>query len=231
MDFKLTRWYIIVMRKDAERTRQKILDATQSLVLKYGYGGMSIDDVILKAGVTKGALFYHFKSKEDLARALVQGFADQDRVQLEEMFRQAESLSGDPVQHLLLVIGLYAEFLRNAPDPMDGCLYASFCYQSGLLDPTTLQPVKEMVLYWRERMAAKIREAVRSHKTRIDVDAEALADQVMVTFEGAYVLTKTLNDFQILIRQLEQLRAYIALIFGKESEIASTARTAALTHA
>lgn len=207
------------MRRDGLATRNKILDATRGLVLKYGYGGMSIDDVIAKAGITKGALFYHFDSKEDLARVLLQRYAEHDRAQLDELLRRAEKLSNDPAQQLLIVLGLYIEFLESTR-PIDGCLYASFCYEGGLMDASTMKPVKEMVLYWRETLAAKIREALRAHKTRIPVDPVALADQALVTIEGAFVLSKTLNDFKIMVRQLEQLKAYVGLIFAKENELA-----------
>ena len=214
------------MRKDGMATRNRILDAAQSLALKYGYGGMSLDDVIAKSGITKGAFFYHFESKEDLAATLLRRYADRDRAQLDEMLQRAAKLSNDPAQQLLLLIGLYIEFLESASPRVDGSLYAPFCYESGLLEASTMKPVKEAVLYRRETLSGRIREALRVHTPRIPVDPEALADQFLVTLEGAFVLSKASGDNKIVTRPLTHLRAYLALIFAKESEIAAPPRTA-----
>lgn len=55
----------------SEVTRQKILDAAVDLFTDVGYEATSLGDIIDRVGVTKGALYYHFDSKESLARAIV----------------------------------------------------------------------------------------------------------------------------------------------------------------
>jgi len=49
--------------------RQKLLDAALSLIREKGYSSTSVDDLCTEAGVTKGAFFHHFKSKDALAVA------------------------------------------------------------------------------------------------------------------------------------------------------------------
>ncbi|MEV0415824.1 ScbR family autoregulator-binding transcription factor [Streptomyces sp. NPDC050448] len=55
----------------AEITRQAILDGAAIAFDRFGFGGASLSDVVKYAGVTKGALYFHFQSKEALARALM----------------------------------------------------------------------------------------------------------------------------------------------------------------
>jgi AcrR family transcriptional regulator len=55
----------------AERTRNAILDAAAEVFDERGFDGASLSDILARAGVTKGALYFHFSSKEELARALV----------------------------------------------------------------------------------------------------------------------------------------------------------------
>lgn len=55
----------------AERTRNQILDAAAEAFEARGFAGASLSDILARAGVTKGALYFHFASKEDLAKALV----------------------------------------------------------------------------------------------------------------------------------------------------------------
>jgi AcrR family transcriptional regulator len=61
----------VVRQERAERTRNAILDAAAAVFDEFGFNGASLSDILAKAGVTKGALYFHFSSKEDLAHALV----------------------------------------------------------------------------------------------------------------------------------------------------------------
>jgi len=61
-----------VSRRDplVRDTKQRILDAALEVFGEHGYRGASVDDVALAAGVTKGAVYYYFADKDDLARDL-----------------------------------------------------------------------------------------------------------------------------------------------------------------
>lgn len=56
----------------AERTRNAILDAAAEVFDERGFNGASLSDILAKAGVTKGALYFHFASKEELAQTLIE---------------------------------------------------------------------------------------------------------------------------------------------------------------
>jgi AcrR family transcriptional regulator len=56
----------------AERTRNAILDAAAVVFDERGFNGASLSEILAKAGVTKGALYFHFSSKEELAQAIIE---------------------------------------------------------------------------------------------------------------------------------------------------------------
>jgi len=56
----------------AERTRNAILDAAAEVFDQRGFSGASLSDILTKAGVTKGALYFHFSSKEELAKEIIE---------------------------------------------------------------------------------------------------------------------------------------------------------------
>ncbi|MFM9448691.1 ScbR family autoregulator-binding transcription factor [Streptomyces acidiscabies] len=60
------------MQERAETTKKAILVAAARLFEEYGYAGTSISDMAKASGYTSGALYFHFGSKEDLARSLVE---------------------------------------------------------------------------------------------------------------------------------------------------------------
>ncbi len=67
----------------AESTRRALLDSARSLFGERGYAGTSVDEVVRHAGLTKGALYHHFRDKDDLFRAV-----------LEEVKRDVTSAAG-----------------------------------------------------------------------------------------------------------------------------------------
>jgi AcrR family transcriptional regulator len=56
--------------KQLERAH-RILDAASTLILRWGYGKTTIDDIARQAGVAKGTIYLHWKTREDLFRALL----------------------------------------------------------------------------------------------------------------------------------------------------------------
>src|SRR5262249_19520888 len=92
--------------RDPERTREKILDAAQALILDHGFSAPSVDAVVTRAGITKGAFFHHFGSKADLAHELVRRYARMDQEHLAAHLERARRLASDPVQQILVLIGL-----------------------------------------------------------------------------------------------------------------------------
>lgn len=71
----------------AERTRSNILDAAAAVFDERGFSGASLSDILARADVTKGALYFHFSSKEELARALIDA-----QFSVEEPFDQDETI-------------------------------------------------------------------------------------------------------------------------------------------
>ncbi|MDC2959357.1 helix-turn-helix domain containing protein [Streptomyces gilvifuscus] len=61
-----------MVQKRAVRTREQVLDAAAEEFAAYGYMGTTLLDVVKRTGMTKGALYGHFSSKEELAAALVE---------------------------------------------------------------------------------------------------------------------------------------------------------------
>ncbi len=55
----------------AEQTRRALLHAAAEVFDEFGYAGASITRILKRAGVTAGALYFHFGSKEDLAKAVM----------------------------------------------------------------------------------------------------------------------------------------------------------------
>ena len=207
------------MPRDGTETRIQIMDAAQDLILQQGFAGTTVDAVLERTGLTKGAFFHHFKSKNELGHAVIQRFADRDRALLEDLIDRAERLSGDPVQQVLIAVGLLEEMAEDLTDPNHGCLFASYAYEAQLFDEEVHRIIRDAFHVWRERLAEKLRYAMEYRPPRVRVDVNELADMLSVVVEGAYVLGKSLGDSTMLARQLRHYRSYLELVFGLDSRL------------
>ncbi len=199
--------------RDPERTRERILDAAQALILDHGFGATTVDAVVTRAGITKGAFFHHFGSKADLARALVERYALLDRQLLEHHLGRARKLAADPLQQVLILIGLYEEEFEALDEPFPGCLFASYIYENKLFDEGTLEVLREATLMWRAVVRDLLEKVAAVHPPRVPVDIESLADLFYALTEGSYIMTKTLGDKTLLARHARHLKTYLELLF------------------
>jgi TetR/AcrR family transcriptional repressor of nem operon len=201
------------MPRDGTATRSKIMDVAQSMVLDVGLSGTSVEKVIEGAGVAKGTFFYHFKTKHDLAAALIERYADQDEHHFSDAMLKAEQLARDPRQQLLIFVGLFIEMTEQLEEPFPGCLYASYCYQSGAISRQSMAQVERMMRFWRERLGEKVKAVIGQYPPRIPVEALQVADHVLTTFEGAFILSKVMKEPKLASEQLVQCRNYLELLF------------------
>ncbi len=204
------------MPRDGTATRTRIMDAAEAIVLANGFSATTVDRVIDRAGVTKGSFFYHFDSKAALGRALVERFARLDLEHLEHYMERAERLASDPLQQMLVFIGLYREEMAALAEPYPGCLYAAYVQEAGLFESETLAVISDTVLVWRRRLRAKFEEIAARHPPRSEVDFDSLADMLTVLFEGSFIVSKILADPRTVAQQLDHYRAYLELLFGTE---------------
>ena len=201
--------------RDPEKTRESILDASRALILDHGFGATTVDAVVQRAGITKGAFFHHFGSKSELARELVDRHAENVRQHLEGHLARALKLSSDPLQQALILIGLYEEDFESMPEPYPGCLFASYIYENKLFDEGTLEVLRESALMFRRVVRERLDAIVAVYPPRVPVDMESLADLFYAVTEGSYVMTKTLADKTLLARHTRHLKTYLELLFGR----------------
>ena len=200
--------------RDAGRTRESILDAAQTLILDHGYGATTVDAVVGRAGITKGAFFHHFGSKAELARALLERYATLDREHLQRHLERARKLASDPLQQLLVLVGLYEEDFEALEQPFPGCLFASYVYENKLFEAGTLEVLRESTTMWRATMREMLERVAAVHPPKVPVDLESLADLFYAVTEGSFIMTNTLGDRSLLPRHARHLRTYLELLFG-----------------
>lgn len=197
-----------------EATKERILAAAEQLVFERGYAGTSLDEIIEKVGLTKGAFFYHFKSKEDLARAVIERFSKQEVVLFVQWAERATALADDPLQDILLFFKFFEEFVEGIENPLPGCLLASYAYQSGEFSDAINAQVQKELTDWGALYERKFEKLMEWRKPRMAATASELAEAAMCMIEGALLLGRVYKDSKLIVRQSAQFRNYLQLLFA-----------------
>lgn len=201
-----------VLQKPASN-RERLLDLAEKLVLQKGFASTSIEELIAGVGITKSGFFYHFKDKNDLARALMQRYLKSDAQILNDIFGRAAELHDDPLHGFLIGLKLFAEMMAKVYDVHPGCLAASVCYQDQLFDSQVRALNAEGMLAWRNRFRGHLQAIAERYPPKIEVDLDTLADMMMALVEGGIILSKSLKDRKALPAQIMHFRNYIRLLF------------------
>jgi TetR/AcrR family transcriptional regulator, transcriptional repressor for nem operon len=164
--------------------RDQLLEAAQRLLLERGYEATALDDVCTRAGVTKGGLFYHFESKEQLAAAAIERFYGQ----LIDKGRHAMGAAPtDPAQLLWHYLDAVVALLQD-PLLSRGCLLGAMALQTPQTHPAVAVAAQLALVNWKATLTELIAAAARHRDVSVDVGA--LADGLLAAIEGGLLLDR-----------------------------------------
>lgn len=184
-------------------SRAKLIHSAQVLMMSKGYSGTGVDDICRESGVSKGAFYHQFSSKEELAIAALGAFYE---VSLGALL--AIDLSGAaPEQRLLVFLDEVAK--RGHELWKNGCLFGSLASEMALAS----KPLQSEVARLFSDTAKALQPLTEPFVAKLPVgswSAAALAEHFLVVVEGAIVLSRAHHDptkiNQAVARFAEQLR-------------------------
>ncbi|RWC39699.1 MAG: TetR/AcrR family transcriptional regulator [Mesorhizobium sp.] len=201
------------MRKGAE-TRERILEIAEASVLAKGFGATSIEEVIAEAGITKSGFFYHFKDKNELARALMLRYIEENDRIFDDVFHRGRQLSDDPLQSFLITLKLLAELMGDLPNGHPGCLIATFTYQERLFDRTVRAIAASAVRSWNGRFRDALNEIASVYPARKGMDLDDVAIMFSCVIDGGIIMSRGLGDPRVLERQILAFRSVVKMLFA-----------------
>lgn len=200
--------------------RDKLLAAAMQTIREVGFEAASVDDLCRAAGVTKGAFFHHFKSKDDLGVAAAQHFSDFAA----GIFAQAPyQQERDPRARLLGYIDFRAAILQGEL-PHYTCLLGTMVQEAYATHPAIRQACETHMFGHAATLVPDIVAAKRLYCPDAGFSPESLAAFTQAVLQGAFVLAKARGGADVVRESLEHLRRYVEFLFPLP---AADARTAA----
>jgi TetR/AcrR family transcriptional repressor of nem operon len=194
-------------------TRERILDVAEAAVLEKGFAATSIEELIAAVAITKSGFFYHFKDKNELAKALLVRYVEREDALFDDLFHRADELNEDPLHGFLVGLKMMSELMADLPNGHPGCLVASFCYQDRLFDREVRDLNTRAVLNWRKRFRERLELIAARYPPKTPVDLNDLADMLSVIADGGIILSRVVSDRQALPRQFMLYRDFIRGVF------------------
>jgi AcrR family transcriptional regulator len=199
----------MVRQARSEATRQKILNAAVELFSDAGYAETGLGEIIERAQMTKGALYYHFDSKESLAAAIIEdGGAD--------------------------VLGAFGDIDHSTLPALETMIHGSFVVAEVILGNKVARTAAQLARalggfsdaasraydQWLGAMAATARRAKAEGDLRSDVDPDAVAECVTGALLGAELISSALSRGDDLITRLTKSWQILLPAIAAESGLA-----------
>ena len=195
--------------RNPERTRQRLLEAAFREVYRYGFQSAGIDKILAATNVTKGALYYHFESKEALGYAIVEEIVatlPRDRW----LLPLERSKDRDSIDALIDVVRAIPTRPR---DIKGGCPLVNLAQEMSPLDEQFRKRLQRIFQSWQDGVASALRRGQEQGTVRRDLDPEEMASFLIAMVEGYEVLAKNAQDAKVwnagirnIVRWLNSLR-------------------------
>jgi AcrR family transcriptional regulator len=186
----------MAVQERAIRTRRAILAAAATVFAEVGYEAATISEILQRANVTKGALYFHFASKEELAQAV--------------LANQLSAVPAIPVQELVLQQGLDEAFLLayllSSGDPM---VQGSVRLTVDQGAPQDGLDRRVPMTAWIDHNVDTLSRAKENGELLPQVDVVAAAKLFVGAFTGVQVLSKIMTGHQDLLDRMSQLEQHL----------------------
>jgi len=178
--------------RDPERTRERLLQAAFREVYRSGFQSAGLDAIVATAGVTKGALYYHFGSKEALGYAVVEEIIAPDN--RGQWLRPLENCK-DPIEALIGTV----QGLSVQPEAVrGGCPLINLAQEMSPLDAGFRQRLATIFRNWQDGVAAALLDAQKRGKVRRDLEPAQAAGLLLAMVEGYGSLAKNAQDAKVM---------------------------------
>jgi len=191
--------------------RAALLDAAVAIIRTQGLHATTVDRICEAAGVTKGAFFHHFASKEELAVAAAEHWSATTGA----LFAAAPYHDhADPADRVFAYLDFRASLIAGAPAEYT-CLVGTMAQEAFDTSPSVREACAASIFGHAATLEADLAAALAASAAAGDVSAASLARHTQTVLQGAFVLSKAANDPAVVFEAIHHLRRYLGCVLGR----------------
>jgi len=190
----------------AKKTQTKIVEKAEKLLWLQGYQGTSLNDVVSKAGVSKGAFFHYYPNKQAISKDVIDKYAAEQFIrQLDNAMKDANSVKE----------GLF-KWVGNAFDPFQkqgfkgGCLLGNLALEMADTNDHARETIKGHFLDLENKLNSYIRPL--QDEGKLLIEPRQLARLLIASVQGATMMGKVHKDKNRASREFQSIGMLIELV-------------------
>ncbi|MCA9183904.1 MAG: TetR/AcrR family transcriptional regulator [Planctomycetales bacterium] len=192
-------------REANPETKERLIQAAVTLMLRQGYAGTSVDEICREAGVTKGCFFHYFAGKQAVGLEAVRAFhAARARRMLGSPSREIE----DPRERILATMGDF-EAMANEPGVEQGCLIGKLAQELAAIDPDMKDLCVNCFGQATELLAQDLAAAKETYAPRADWEPREVAGHCFASLQGALLVARLQTQAAPIAITARHLRDYL----------------------
>ncbi len=188
------------------------MDAAIALVRRNGYCATSVDELCAEAGVTKGAFFHHFASKQELGVAAANHWSSVTGALFENATYHQHP---DAAQRVLGYVALRKEILRGDTSQFT-CFAGTMAQELHLASPEIRQACRESIFNHAATLEADIALALEACGNPFGVTPSSVALHTQAVLQGAFILAKADGGPQVAADSVDHLARYLRILFNED---------------
>ncbi|WP_115788673.1 ScbR family autoregulator-binding transcription factor [Arthrobacter silvisoli] len=182
------------MQQRAKATRTAVIEGAASIFEEVGYGNASLSDVTKRANVTKGALYFHFKSKEDLALAVI---AEQHNI-VRIAGEKIASAGLPALETMITMCKTFGQQLLDEPVVRAGI---RLTFEASAFNGDVKGPYQD----WMATMEFLTQQAQREGDIREDLDASDFAHYLVASFTGSQMVSNVMTGRKDVLKRIDDM--------------------------
>jgi TetR/AcrR family transcriptional repressor of nem operon len=191
--------------KKAEATRLMILQKAFELIYSKGYQTTSVDEIISTTQVTKGAFYYHFKTKDEMGLAIVDEILKPSLTKsfIEPLLKESNPIHA--IYNLMHYLLMEDGFLKVEY----GCPAANFTHEMTPWNADFKKVLDELTNQWTKVMTQTLEKGKENGFIRKDVNSKQVTLFIMSGYWGIRNFGKLENSKKIYLPYLKELKNYL----------------------
>jgi TetR/AcrR family transcriptional regulator, transcriptional repressor for nem operon len=205
MDFGIRYQLVSLTMRNPDLTKEKILVKSGILFNTQGYKSTSLSEITDATGLTKGAIYRHFESKDKLEQESLYHLSNILFEKVRTVIKSKETAS----EKLHAIFQFFSTYITNPPIK-GGCPLLNASTEADDTNPVLRKGALRILNVLRDSLVAVLENGIRYKQLKADIDVEYYATVFIASLEGAIMMSKLRgndDDIKRVVKHLESLVA------------------------